>query len=85
MGKAMVNTDFRSQLWEMHGLAEGSLEQNTSSDIKSGKSELWRKTQSNLKLFKKDMEVVKSDAKKNANNLFARLMVITARSSEFMW
>lgn len=31
------------------------------------------------------MEIVKSDAKKNANNLFARLVVITARSSEFKW
>lgn len=31
------------------------------------------------------MEIVKSDAKKNANNLFARLVVITARSSELNW
>lgn len=69
----------------MHGVAEGSLEQNTGSDRKSGRSELWRKTQSNLKLLKKDMEIVKCDAKKNANNSFARLVVVTATSSEFMW
>lgn len=31
------------------------------------------------------MKIVKSDAKKNANNSFARLVVITARSSEFKW
>lgn len=58
-------SDSGSQVLEIHALVGESLEKKNRGDLESRISELWGKTEKKMWLFKKEMEVVKSDAKRN--------------------